>query len=50
MLGALLRATGIVDLESMDEPLKHRFGVIAAKNLNAMKAAYENVQIMSLNG
>jgi len=50
MLGALLRATGIVDLKSMDDPLKHRFGVIAAKNQNAMKQAFENVQMMSLNG
>jgi len=50
MLGALLRATGIVDLGSMDDPLKHRFGVIAAKNRSAMQAAYDHVEIMSLNG
>jgi pyruvate ferredoxin oxidoreductase gamma subunit len=50
MLGALIRATGIVDLRSMDEPLKTRFGIIAAKNQNAMQAAFDKVEIMSLNG
>jgi pyruvate ferredoxin oxidoreductase gamma subunit len=44
MLGALLRATGIVDVDSMAEPLRHRFGVIAAKNEQALRAAYERVE------
>lgn len=50
MLGALIRATGIVDLASMDDPLKNRFGVIAAKNRNAMQEAHDKVEILSLNG
>jgi pyruvate ferredoxin oxidoreductase gamma subunit len=44
MLGALLRATGIVDIESVSEPLHHRFGLIAAKNEKALRAAYEKVE------
>ncbi len=51
MLGALLRATGIVELRSMDEPLLNRFGsIIAAKNQTAMQQAFDKVEIMSLNG
>ncbi|MEW6439974.1 MAG: 2-oxoacid:acceptor oxidoreductase family protein [bacterium] len=48
MLGALLRATGVVDMASMTEPLRHRFGLIAAKNEGAMKAAYEQVQLKEI--
>jgi pyruvate ferredoxin oxidoreductase gamma subunit len=44
MLGALLRATGIVDIDSVSEPLRHRFGLIAAKNENALRAAYDQVE------
>ena len=41
MLGALVKASGVVKLESLAEPLKHRFGRLAEKNINAMKKAYE---------
>jgi len=41
MLGALLRATGVVKLESLLEPLRQRFGRLAERNVNAMKRAYE---------
>jgi pyruvate ferredoxin oxidoreductase gamma subunit len=44
MLGALVRATGIVNIDSMSEPLRHRFGLIAAKNEQAARAAYEQVE------
>jgi len=44
MLGALIKATGIIDIRSMEAPLKKRFGRIAEKNLNAMREAYEQVQ------
>lgn len=44
MLGALVKATGVVDIKSMDEPLQHRFGRIAEKNVNAMRQAYEQTQ------
>lgn len=41
MVGALIRATGVVKLESLIEPLQHRFGRLAERNINAMKKAYE---------
>ena len=40
MLGALVKATGIVKLESLIEPFKERFGRVAEKNINALKRAY----------
>jgi pyruvate ferredoxin oxidoreductase gamma subunit len=41
MLGALIKASDIVDIKSMKKPLKERFGRIAEKNLNAMGEAYK---------
>ncbi|MHC1579485.1 MAG: pyruvate ferredoxin oxidoreductase subunit gamma [Candidatus Alkanophagales archaeon] len=46
MIGALLRATGIVRLESLEKPVKERFGDdLAEKNLRAMREAYERTRI-----
>ena len=45
MIGALIKATGVVKLESLFEPLKERFGRLAEKNINAMKKAYEETQL-----
>ena len=45
MIGALLRATGVVSLESLIEPLKDRFGRLAERNIDAMKRAYEETVI-----
>jgi pyruvate ferredoxin oxidoreductase gamma subunit len=45
MLGALLRATGVVRVESLEEPLKERFGPLAVKNFNALKTAYERTVV-----
>jgi len=45
MLGAAIKATGVVDLDSMTGPLDKRFGKIAAKNFNAMKRAFDEVKI-----
>ena len=45
MLGALLRATGVVKLESLFEPLKQRFGRLAERNINAMKKAFEETVV-----
>ncbi|NVM21010.1 MAG: pyruvate ferredoxin oxidoreductase subunit gamma [Desulfobacterales bacterium] len=45
MLGALISATGVVDIKSMNTPLKERFGgPIAEKNISAMQQAYEQTQ------
>ena len=45
MVGALVRATGVVKLESLVEPLKHRFGRLAERNIEAMKRAYEQTLV-----
>ncbi len=45
MIGALLRATGVVKLESLLEPLRHRFGRLAERNVDAMKRAYEETLV-----
>ncbi len=41
MLGALIKATGLVKLDCIRKPLDERFGKIAEKNFNAMKRAYD---------
>jgi pyruvate ferredoxin oxidoreductase gamma subunit len=45
MLGALIRVTGIVKLESLNEPLEARFGRLAERNTNAMKKAFEETKV-----
>jgi len=45
MLGALLKATGVVNLESLFEPLKERFGRLAERNISAMKKAFDETKI-----
>ena len=45
MAGALLKARGLVAVESMIEPIKERFGRLAEKNINAMKRAYEETTL-----
>jgi pyruvate ferredoxin oxidoreductase gamma subunit len=45
MIGALLKVTGVMDLDAMKESVEHRFGRIAQKNLNAMKRAYDEIKI-----
>lgn len=45
MLGALLKATGVVKVESLEEPLKERFGPLAVKNFHALKTAYERTVV-----
>lgn len=46
MVGAVVKATGAVNLESLTEPLKHRFGRLADRNANAMKRAYDETVIL----
>ena len=45
MLGALIKATEVVKMESMQVPVEHRFGRIAQKNMTAMKRAYDELAI-----
>jgi pyruvate ferredoxin oxidoreductase gamma subunit len=46
MVGALVRGAGLVDLTFLEEPFKRRFGKIAARNLDAMKRAWNTAIIM----
>ncbi len=41
MIGALVKAAGIVKLESLEEPMEDRFGKVATKNIAAMRKAFE---------
>jgi len=41
MLGALLKTTGVVKLESMFKPLVDRFGRLGERNIDAMKKAFD---------
>ncbi|PKN47249.1 MAG: pyruvate synthase [Deltaproteobacteria bacterium HGW-Deltaproteobacteria-17] len=45
MLGSLIKATGCVNMNQMEEAVKERFGKIAAVNLNALKEAFDTVTI-----
>ena len=45
MIGALCKATGVVEMESILEPLKHRFGRLTERNAKAMKRAYEETVV-----
>ncbi len=45
MVGALIRVTGMVKLESLLEPVRHRFGHLAERNINAMQKAYEETVV-----
>ena len=44
MLGAAVRMTGVIKPESIEAPLTHRFGKIAARNLKSFKRAYDEVR------
>ena len=50
MLGALVKATEIVELEALTEPLKERFGARAKGNIDACHRAYEETEIAELSG
>jgi pyruvate ferredoxin oxidoreductase gamma subunit len=45
MLGALLKAVQVVKNDSLIEPLNHRFGRLAERNINAMNKAFEETVI-----
>jgi pyruvate ferredoxin oxidoreductase gamma subunit len=45
LLGAMLKATNLLPLSSLEGPLQERFGRIAAKNIMAFKRAYEETVI-----
>jgi len=45
MIGVLLRAAEVVKLESLVEPLRHRFGRLAERNIDAIQRAYEETAV-----
>jgi len=45
MLGALVRGTGIVQLDSLTPPLKVRFGRAAERNVKALRRAYNQTNL-----
>lgn len=45
MLGALLKASGLMTIEALKGPIQHRFGPIAAKNLTACMRAYDETTL-----
>lgn len=49
MIGAVLRAVGLVELESLFEPIRHRFVRLAERNIEAMKRAYEETVVEEMS-
>lgn len=45
MLGAVIKATNIVNMKSLEQPIEKRFGKLGERNINAMKMAYEETLI-----
>ena len=48
MLGALVKSTDTIKLDSLLEPIEERFGKLAQRNVEACKRAYEEVSIAEL--
>jgi 2-oxoacid:acceptor oxidoreductase gamma subunit (pyruvate/2-ketoisovalerate family) len=48
MLGAVLKATGVLRLDALKNPLDHRFGKLAARNMAALKRAYKEVKMAEI--
>ena len=46
MLGSLIKATNVVDIEALEEPIRNRFGVVAQKNINAYMRACKDTVII----
>jgi pyruvate ferredoxin oxidoreductase gamma subunit len=45
MVGALVKTTDVIKLESMEAPLQKRFARLAERNIQAMKKAFEETSI-----
>ncbi|MFH1651621.1 MAG: 2-oxoacid:acceptor oxidoreductase family protein [Chloroflexota bacterium] len=45
MLGAIVKSTGVVQKESLHEPIMKRFGRLGERNISAMEKAYETTTI-----
>ena len=47
MVGALVKATGLLSLETLEGPFNRRFGKIGPRNLAAMKRAWEEATVIA---
>jgi pyruvate ferredoxin oxidoreductase gamma subunit len=47
MLGSLVKVTHAVDIESLEAPVKSRFGANAQKNINAYTRAYNETVVIN---
>ena len=45
MVGALVKGTGLLKVDSLEEPFRRRFGKIAERNIQAMKRAWDETQV-----
>jgi pyruvate ferredoxin oxidoreductase gamma subunit len=45
MVGALIKGTGLLSVDSLTAPFQKRFGKIAARNLEAMQRAFNETKI-----
>lgn len=45
MVGALVKGTGLLSVDSLEGPFQRRFGKIAARNLDAMKRAWQETEV-----
>jgi pyruvate ferredoxin oxidoreductase gamma subunit len=45
MIGAMIKATGVISTESVKEPLEKRFGRLAERNIKAMERAVKETKI-----
>jgi len=45
MLGTIIRATGVIEMESLVQPIKDRFGRLAERNVNAMRRAFDETVV-----
>jgi pyruvate ferredoxin oxidoreductase gamma subunit len=45
MMGALVKATGLVELSSVEKQIEHRFPAIAEKNIKALRRAYQETEV-----
>jgi pyruvate ferredoxin oxidoreductase gamma subunit len=45
MVGALVKSTGLLSVESLEGPFQRRFGKIAPRNLEAMKRAWQETSL-----
>jgi len=47
MVGALVKATSVLPIDSLIEPFQRRFGKIAPRNIEAMKRAWHETEIVA---